>query len=487
MAKKNNSSLRNKAIYGARWTSLSAFHSILCQFLKLIVLGRILKPEDFGLMAIAYLVIEYAMVFIRGGLTEAIIHRQDTTKDQLSSLYWINVLFGLIISIIVIFSADVLAKMLLNPEIKLIIIFIGFSIAISAFSVQFITLLRKELLFNKLSIVEITNKSIEVILAIILAIKGFGVWSLVWGFIIGVIVRTLMLFIIAKTEKMLPRLYYNFSEIKGYLLFGAYRIGTDFLNRLYTRGDQMIVAASYDIKILGYYHMASRLIFLPVQQLNPIVTKVSFPTLSRVQEEEKQLRYIYLKIFRLLQFIIAPTLIIFGFTAKLVVPFVLGPQWTPIVPIVQILVAYGIIRSAMNLTGSLNMAKGKANWTFYFNVILVVVVLGAMLFSTYLFSDIRYLAGIITITYFILWLFHYRFFIYRIIGPCGKEYFGSIIRSVFASILSGVASLYALFLIGTEDITAFIVTIVIALTSYIVTSILLQKNVFNEFIDIIKL
>ena len=147
--------LKKQAIGGVKWTSLSTGVRSILQLIQLLVLARFLSADDFGLIAIVMVVIGFSQLFMDMGISNAIIHKQNITTEQLSSLYWLNIFSGAVLTIIVYFIAPFVANFYNNAEIIPLLQLLSLSFIINAFANQYRVLLRKELKFNVLAKVEV--------------------------------------------------------------------------------------------------------------------------------------------------------------------------------------------------------------------------------------------------------------------------------------------------------------------------------------------
>ena len=284
---------------------------------------------------------------------------------------------------------------------------------------------------------------------------------------------------------ILPMLHFKWSNTKGYLSFGLYRVGAMAANNFNSRVDQLIIGALMGPVALGYYHIAIRLVLEPVQRINPILTSVSFPIFSIIQDDIPRLKKGFIEMIRFLMSINAPLLLGLACVAPVAVPIVVGEQWAPSIPLVQVLALYALIRSLGDAGGSLILAKGKAKWTLYWNVALL-----------FLISPVVYIAGLGGNTFHIafalvglqvvLSLCHYRLFIRNLIGRCFSEYIKSLIPPILLAIaMSAVVLGFPILVPGLPLTIKLLVQIGIGATGYIVLLWFFQKKLFIEIIEFI--
>jgi O-antigen/teichoic acid export membrane protein len=235
-----------------------------------------------------------------------------------------------------------------------------------------------------------------------------GVWSLVWGYLAGNAAGALILVIGGWwSGHTRPLFRFRRADLAGYLGFGLYRTGAMSANFFNLRVAQLFVGALLGAQALGYYSVATNLVLQPVQKLNPVLTRVAFPIFSEIQDDVARLRRGYLQMVHLLMLLSAPVLIGVAAVAPTAVPLLLGERWTEAVPLVQVLAFYALLRSLGNAGGSLLMARGWVSWSFYWNVVMLLVI-PPVVFLASLGGDVIYVAWSLVVVQVLLFLVSYR-------------------------------------------------------------------------------
>ena len=182
-------SLRRQAARGVLWTGTGSDVTTTLQFIQWAVLARLLAPEDFGLMSMAMIVIGMADAFTDMGVSSAIIHRRDATRRQLSSLYWLNIVLGVVVFLLVAGLSPMIAKFFNEPEVARLLTLAAIVFLIAPLGQQFRVLLEKELQFNRLARIDMIGAAGGAGTAITTALLGYGVYSLIWGALAGHVIR----------------------------------------------------------------------------------------------------------------------------------------------------------------------------------------------------------------------------------------------------------------------------------------------------------
>jgi lipopolysaccharide exporter len=212
-------SLKQSAVTGVKWTTLSTGVSAVLQIGQLTVLARLLKPEDFGLMAMVMIIIGFAQAYADMGISAAVIHKQDVTRDQLSSLYWLNILTGIVVYLTLCVITPLIVMFFHEPRLYQLLPVVALSFLIASTGLQFLWLLEKELKFDLLAKQEIASTVAGAGVAIISAYLGHGVWSLVWGQLVTAACKAIFLIIIG-WPRWTPHFHFKKEELRGFVSFG---------------------------------------------------------------------------------------------------------------------------------------------------------------------------------------------------------------------------------------------------------------------------
>ena len=476
-----NESLSQSAFRAVRWTTLNTFCQVGVHFLGLIILGRLLSPAAFGLMAMIMVVVEILNVFARMGLTEAIIYKKDVTQEELSSLYFLNILVGLALFMLAYLSSDLIGRFYSEPAIVPLVKIVASLFFITSTGIIFEIMLRKHLLFDTFSKINMLTQFCTLVFMVLLAFWGAGVYALVLGLVFLYTMRSVLLIFIGIRNKWLPSPRFRPSEITFYLKFSIYRVLGNSVNQLNSRVDQILIGAMLGPVVLGFYDVAFRIIYAPIHQMNPILTQVAFPLFSKIQDDTPRLKRNYLKYINLIISINAPLLAGITVLAPILIPLLLGNKWNPAVPIIQALCVYVFLRSIFNASGSLVFAKGKASWDFWGNMVILLFVPATTYFAIRLSNSVIVVAIGLSAGYFLYFFFHYLFYLRRLLGDCFIEYVKAICRPfILASSMGIFTYLLSLSLRGWSNSISAPVLILFGVGYYSVMTICYNPLFVNE-------
>ncbi|MBX3257351.1 MAG: MOP flippase family protein [Chitinophagaceae bacterium] len=453
--------LKKEVIGGVKWTAVASIFSAIIQLAQIAILSRYLNKSDFGLMALALFVIGISQIFVDMGISNAIIHKQRVNKFQLNTLFWLNIVFGVCIYGLISSFAPLIAKFYNTPSLKGVLRTIGVTFLIIPFGQIFGTLLRRDLKFQALSSRDILGKVVGFFVSVILAISHFGVYSLVYGNLASAVISTALL-IISGFKAFRPQFIFSWRSLskKGFFSFGLFQIGEQFVNYFNSQFDTVLIGKLLGMEALGIYNVAKTLAFRPYQMLNPIITKVAFPVFAKFQNDIAKLRASYLRMIESLTILNAPIygcLIVFS---EPIIKVFFGSEWLAAIPILQLLSVSALMNSIGNPVGSLQLARGRADLGFYWNLVLFTL----MPLSMYIGSS----QGIIGVAYsiailkLILQVPAWYFFVRPLCNANFGEYFVSIGKPlVLASIASGLAFIPMIFKLSSsyQIVASFVVFI----------------------------
>jgi lipopolysaccharide exporter len=477
--------LKQQVVSGVKWSGVSMGVVATLQFVTLAVLARRLSPTDFGLMGMIMVIIGFAQAFADMGISNAIIHRRDTTRDQLASLYWLNILSGVIVFCLVCISTPLVVDFYHEPRLPNLLYLTAVIFLVTPLGQQFQILLQKELKFNRLAKIEVAAASVNTAIAIGLAFSGFGVYSLIFGQLFATAAKVALLCCVG-WKRWHPSLYFAKRDLKGYLSFGFYQMGERSINYLNSNLDYLLIGSMLGASALGYYTLAYNLIIKPLSIINPVITNVAFPVFSLIQNETEKLQKGYLKVLQLLATVNFPLMVGLAVVAPLAVPVIFGEQWLPSVVLIQILTIVGLLRSIGNPVGALLLAKGRADLGFKWNLGLTATQIPGL----YLGAKMGGTVGV-AIAFSILMVFYsiinYQILIRTLIGPCLRNYVQSMWPSLWMSgIMACVVFIVGIYCKTIPQQINLVVQVMIGFFFYMGLMLYSDKKIVSEIINIFR-
>lgn len=375
MSKKTGTkSLATRTLRGIGWSSLSQIARQIIQMGVIAVLARLLTPRAFGLVGMITIFSAFINIFSELGLGSAVIQQKELDKDTLSSVFWMNVLTGLLLSCLMAVCAPAIASFYGEPKLKKLAMAIGLTFFISSFGIVQKTLLTKELSFGKLFFAEITSMVVAGVFAIFLALRGWGVWSLVVQSLSAIFVTVLALWYLTRWQ---PQFVFKWASVKQLLGFGLNLLGFQFINYFARNADNLLIGKFIGAAALGYYDRAYQFMLYPLQNVSNVLGRVLFPALSIIQEDLSKVRAIYLRATLYISVVSFPMMLGLLVVAPEVIRILFGAQWEASIPVLQILCPVGLIQSIVTTVGWIYLSQGRTDIQFKFILCTLPVRIGA--------------------------------------------------------------------------------------------------------------
>jgi len=477
------SPLKWKVISGIKWSGLSMTATSLLQFVTLAVLARLLHPSEFGLMGMVMVVINFSLAFSDLGLSNAIIHRQDVAEEHLSSFFWINMLSGAAILVIILLTRPLVVLYFEQPDLHRYIGWAAILFLIAPAGQIFNTLLMKELRFRTLAAGEVAGMLAHSAVSIGCALAGLGVMSLIYGMLARHIIFAAVMFTVFR-RRWLPRFHLSIREVRSYMGFGAFQLGERALNYLSANMDYIIIGRMLGDAALGFYSLAYQIVIFPLSRINPVITRVAFPAFSRIQDDDPYLRTGYVKVIKYISLITLPMLAGMLVVAPEFVLAVFGEQWVPSIRVLQLLCIVGAFKSLGNPVGSVLLAKGKANIGFYQNLFTVVLISVAVIVGAR--WGITGVAAALLLVQLPIFLV-IQPVVNRLIGLGWGPYFGGLRTAVLASVVMAAAVLLVRpLLAGAGSLLLLVSGIAVGATTYFACAALFDRPAVRELLQSLR-
>lgn len=364
--------LKTQAFGGIKWTAVSKVYTAVVKVLQLAILARFLTKEDFGLMGIAVLVNSFCLIFADMGMATAAMHETQLTREKFSSLYWFNLFIGLILTIIVSLCAPLIANYYNRSELVGIVSVTSLLIFVNSSYSLHRTLQQKNMNFRFMSFAEIISSTVVLISNIIFAIKGFGVYSLVWSSLIGSLVNACLYLFVALFIEHSISLHFKIKEVTDALQIGLFQVGSSTIDFFSREMDSFIVSSYMSLELFGIYTLFKNLAMNIYQVINPIVTNVTTPVFAKLQDNKEVLKNGYIKTVNMLGFVNFPIYSILAVSSFSVVSILYGSSYTDYAFVLSCLAIYYAFQSCGNPVGALLIATGRTDRGFYWTIFRIV-------------------------------------------------------------------------------------------------------------------
>jgi PST family polysaccharide transporter len=352
---------------GTRAMALAQATTQALRLLTNVVLARLLLPEDFGIVAVATVVSLFLEQLRDLGMGSALIQRKRLDHAIINTVFYLNLLLGLGLGLLVALSAGPLASAMGEPRSASILrLFAAVTFLTSTAHVHN-ALLRRELRFGKVGLITVVSAVVTSVVGITLAAFGVGAWALALGMAAGNLTGGAMAWGFDPWRPSAPGRFAGFAAIRSY---STHLLLVNLLNFAFMQSDKILVSRSLGAAALGIYAMAQRILTYPLAQLASVVNEVVFPALSRQQDDEVALRKGFVRAAAVVGLVTFPLMAGLASVATPLVNVILGRNWGQLVPLIWILAPVGAIQSVtISASNLLLMARGRTDLLFRWSLV----------------------------------------------------------------------------------------------------------------------
>lgn len=354
-------SLKKKTLSGVAWTLGQQVGVLGVNFIVQIILARLLIPADFGLIAMVQIFMTVGNALMDGGMTSSLIRTKNADNRDYSTVFYMNLIMSIFIYIIVFFSAPLIASFFDQPILTPLVRVFTISFVIQALVAVQTTKLTKEMNFKLQMLMQIPSTIIGGIVGVILAYKGFGVWSIVW---MQLVMSFLFMIQHWFWSDWKPTLLFDKSKLKEHFKFGYKLTLSTLLTSIYSESYTIIIGKFFPASQLGFYKQAKTLSMFPVSNLTKALQKVTYPVFSNLQEENERLKVIFKKITSVVFLVVTPVMLFLAIEAKPIISLLLTDKWLPAVPFFQILCISSLFYPLSMYNLNIILAKGRSDLHF---------------------------------------------------------------------------------------------------------------------------
>ena len=472
-----------KSQTSARWISLQTSITSILSFSQIYVLTKYLTPLEYGVIGIVTSIISIVLIIENFGIGSAIIQKKDINTTQLSTLYWITVLFGFILFVTLYVNAEIIGAFYLNSEISTIIKILSYNFLILSFGSQFSILLNKYIDFKKLSIINIISSFSHFLSSVILLLNGYGIWSLVYSLILKSIVQSVLLIIVGYNNKWLPRFEFSWKAISKLVNFGFYHFLGRLVGKIHSRGDQLIIGKVLGASALGIYNISFQIVAQPMEKITSMFQKIAFPVYSEIQDNSSKLNKVFLRIISMQMFLLSPILLGIAVISNNFVPIFLGEKWMESIIIIKIISVYILFKSIIWASKVVVLSKGFANKNFIWQCLIALIILPVIYFSSK-FNSLYIVSISLALCFFIFTFLYYYFYLSKIISIPFLDYLHSVYYPISISLLMFFFTSLVDF-INLSNSFSLILKIILGFSIYLILSYFFLSKLLNEVLLLI--
>jgi len=426
-------SLKQKTVSALTWSFIEQIGNQGIAFLIGIFLARLLTPREFGQIGMITVFIAVSQTFINSGFKNALIRKKNCTDIDFSTVFYFNLVVGIILFFILFLLAPVISDFFNEPELKPITQVFGMVLVIDSLTLIQQTILIKRIDFKLQTQISVIASIGSGVIALIMAINGFGVWSLVVQRLVRQALNSVFLWLWNQWKPLLIFDRQSFKELFG---FGSKLLVSSLIDTLYRNIYYIIIGKYFSALDLGYYSRADNFKNLPSQNLNTIIARVSYPVLSSIQDDKLRLKNNYQKLIRGTTFITFILMIGMAAIAEPMIICLIGEKWRPSIIYLQMLCIVGMMYPLHAL--NLNMLQVSGRSDLFLKLEFIKKTLAVPIIFIGLFWGIKIMIAGMIVNNFISYYLN-SYWSGRFIGYSFKEQVVDILPSFFLALSMGMS------------------------------------------------
>lgn len=433
--------IHNKVIKAGLWSAIERFSVQGISFFVQLILARMLMPEDYGLIGMLLVFISIAQSFIDSGFSTALIQKKDSDNLDLSTVFHFNCFISILLYIILFFSAPLISDFYNQPLLNNLLRILGLTLIINSLSIVQRTILIKNIDFKTQSKASFSAALISGIIAIILAYKGLGVWSLVFQNLLSSTLNSILLNFYSQWK---PQLIFSYNRLKQLFSFGVNILFSGLIYTLYNQLYVLIIGKRFSSTDLGNYSRAEQFYQFPSSNICEILKRVYFPWLCNIQNNYEELLKKYRLSLQLSVLIIFPLMLCLSVIAEPTIKIILTDKWISVAWMLQLLCFRGMIFPLTTLNLNILNVIGKSNIFFKAQFITHIVAIVLVLAISFFANITILLICQIFIVYLMLGISSYyvsKYFPYNL-WDLLKDVKGAFICSIVSGIIAYSAVLF---------------------------------------------
>ena len=330
-------------------------------FLINVIMARQIMPEGYGLIAMLSIFMAVAQSFVDSGFSSALIQKQDAGEVHYSSIFYFNIVMGLIMAGLLCWLSPFIASFYGQAILTPLACFMSLNLIIGSLGSVPNSLMKKNLDFRSQTVASLLSAVLSGMIGIAMAFYGWGVWSIAAQNVALTFFRTIFLWVLGNWR---PTRSFSMSVLGEMFGFGSRLLAAGLIDVIFTNLYQLVIGKIFSARDLGFYTQASRIKQLPAGGLSAIVSRVTFPVLALIQDNPVQCRYALRKAVGFLGMVNFPLTTGIAVCAQPVVMVLLTDKWAPVIPYLQILCAVALFYPLQVINLNVLTALGRSDLFF---------------------------------------------------------------------------------------------------------------------------
>jgi len=476
------SSLKKKTIAGLFWSFLDLIANQGLQFIIQIILARLLIPKDFGIIGMLTIFIALSGTLIDSGFSQALIRNKEASEEDYSTVFNFNLIISITLYIILYLSANSISAYFNEPKLISILRILSLVIIINSFSIVQRVILTKKIDFKTQTNINVLSSVISGAIAIICAYNGLGVWSLVIRTLSMQLMQAVLLWF---KNKWRPKLIFNANSFKNMFNFGWKLLASGVINTVYTNLYYIIIGKVFSASELGYYTNAQKLNDTVSQTITMSVQRVSYPVLSKLQDDKERLKYSYRKIIKTVVFINFPLMLGLAAVAKPLIYILFGYKWSGSVIYFQFLCFAGMMFPLHAINLDILQVKGRSDLFLRLEIIKKAIFTVLIIAAITLKLGIMGLIGALVLNSYISYFLN-SYYSAELIDYSTKHQLVDILPAFIISIIMGIVVYASNIFMPDINIIKLILQTLLGIITYVVISKIINAEGLREIFKLLS-
>lgn len=464
-------SLKNTTVRGVGWSVADTLSYQGITFLVGMVLARLLTPEEYGLIGIITIFIIVFDAIVDGGFSNALIRKNDADDLDYSTVFFANLVVSIFLATLLFLSAPAIGSFFKQPQLVPLTKVMSSIIIINAFAIIQRTILVKRIDFKTQTKCSLISSLIGGAVGIGMAFGGFGVWSLVGQQVSMQLVRALLLWCLTRWY---PKLQYSWARFKDLFNFGWKLLVSSIISTLWNQMYQVVIGKCYNPATLGQFTRAQQFSTICSSNLTAVVQRVSYPVLSKIQDDKPRLKEAYRRVIKTTVLMSFVLMLGMAAVAKSMIQVLIGDQWLPAVPYLQIICLYMMLYPLHAINLNMLQVQGRSDLFLKLEILKKGVAVIPILLG--IFVDIYWmLVGCVVTDVFAYYLnAHYS-------GPFINYSFKDQVKDILPFLGIAFAMAIPVFCLSFIPISPFVLLPLQLLVGAVITIVLCEKSKIEEY------
>ena len=363
--------IKEQTLSGVKWNALGQFSAYAIQFVLGVVIARLLDPADYGVIGMLAIFMAIAQWFVNSGFGNALIRKSDRTEVDCSTAFYFNVAVAILLYGVLFVSAPAIAAFYNTPLLTAVVRVYSLTLIIGSLGIVPRALRSVAVDFKTQAYASVISVIVSGLVGLYLAFSGYGVWALVWQSIIGSCVSVAVIWVLARWR---PLWAYSWESFRSMFSYGSRLLASGLLHTVYTHASSILIGKFYTPAELGNYDRGNSIAALPSLRLSTVFNSVTFPILSKVQDDDERLKNVYHKYVAMTSLVIFFVMTLLAVVARPLVLLLLTEKWLGAVPFLQVFCFAFMFDSICRLNNNMMYVKGWSGMFLKLEIIKKAVV-----------------------------------------------------------------------------------------------------------------